>query len=338
MLRERPAARRRRGKRAPAVGSGTRHVPVPDLRRRAAEGGFGDDRRLSAMPEDERDIWAEWLAEGRSGGDAEVRRAQVEELAPVREKVLDRSSLAPGETLLDVGCGEGLIGFGALERGAGRVIFSDVSEYLLGACREAADHLGASDRCSFVRAATEDLHGVGDDTVDVVTTRSVLIYVAAKDKAFREFFRVLKPGGRISLFEPINRFGMEERRQGFWSYPGDGLSDLARRIEGVFTAIQPLSDPMLDFDERDLVALAEQAGFFPIELELRAEIRSTKPLPWDAFLNISGNPKIPTFAQAMEQALTPEERRRVSDHLRPLVEQGRGVWRMAHAFLTGSKP
>ncbi|HSB39610.1 MAG TPA: hypothetical protein VLD13_11020 [Gaiellaceae bacterium] len=37
--------------------------------------------------------------------------------------MIDRAALAEGETLLDVGCGEGLIGLGALERGAGRVIF-----------------------------------------------------------------------------------------------------------------------------------------------------------------------------------------------------------------------
>ena len=40
----------------------------------------------------------------------------------------------------------------------------------------------------------------------------------------------------------------------------------------------------------------------------------------------------------MDQVLTPEERDRVTEHLRPLVEEGRGVWRMAHAFLTATKP
>jgi hypothetical protein len=40
----------------------------------------------------------------------------------------------------------------------------------------------------------------------------------------------------------------------------------------------------------------------------------------------------------MDQALTPEERERVTDHLRPLVEEGRGVWRMAYALLSAVKP
>ena len=95
---------------------------------------------------------------------------------------------------------------------------------------------------------------------------------------------------------------------------------------------------MLDFDERDLMRFAEKGGFFPIELELEAEIRAMEPKPWDAFLNQSGNPKIPTISEAMDQALTPEEQERFAAHLRVLVEEGKGVWRMAHAFLRAVKP
>ena len=256
----------------------------------------------------------------------------------MRDKVLDRAGLAAGETLLDVGCGEGMIGFGALERGAGHVVFSDISDDLLDFCREAAEALGVSERCSFVKAGAADLTGIADESVDVVTTRSVLIYVPEKAQSFAEFFRVLRPGGRFSSFEPINRFGMEERREGFWGYPGNGVSDLAERVEQIYAEIQPPDDPMLDFDERDLIRLAEEAGFFPIDLELQAQIRAMEPKPWEAFLNQSGNPKIPTISEAMDQALTPEERERFSAHLRRLVEEGNGVWRMAHAYLRAVKP
>jgi ubiquinone/menaquinone biosynthesis C-methylase UbiE len=285
------------------------------------------------VPEGQRDIWAEWLAVRRFGGDPEQRRRMLDDLAPVRDKVLDRSGLAAGETLLDVGCGEGMIAFGALERGAGHVIFSDISQDVLDFCRQLAD-----ERCSFVRAPAEDLTAIPDGSVDVVTTRSVLIYTAEKERAFREFFRVLRPGGRISLYEPINRFGMEEKRRDLWGYPSDGVGELVQRILRVYEEIQPASDPMLDFDERDLVALAEAADFFPIELELRAEVKAPEPRPWNAFVNHSGNPKVPTIAEAMDQALAPEERERLAEHLRPLVEQGAGVWRMAHAYLAATKP
>jgi arsenite methyltransferase len=285
-----------------------------------------------------RDIWAEWLAVHRYGGDPDVRRETLQKLAEVRDKVLDRAALSEGETLLDVGCGEGMVGFGALDRGAGHVVFSDISGDVLDVCRETAAALGVLDRCSFVNARAEELSEIGDGSVDVVTTRSVLIYVKAKARAFAEFFRVLRPGGRISVFEPINRFCLAEKAQGFWGYPSDGLADLAAKVDRIYDEIQPPTDPMLDFDERDLIRLAEEAGFFPIELELQAEIRPTEPRPWPAFLNTSGNPRIPTIAEAMDRALTPEEREQFSEYLRPLVEEGRGVWRMAYARLSGVRP
>ena len=290
------------------------------------------------MEAKKRDIWAEWLAVHRHGGDPEVRRQMLEGMAALRDKVLDRAWLAEGETLLDVGCGEGLIGFGALERGAGHVVFSDISDDCLELCREAAASLGLSERCSFVNAGAEDLGRIDDASVDVVATRSVLIYVADKAGAFAEFFRVLRPGGRVSLFEPINRFGMEKRRQGFWGYPGDGLTELAARVDRIYEQIQPPDDPMLDFDERDLIRLAEGAGFFPVELELHAAVSPIEPRPWNAFLNSSGNPKIPTIGEAIDQALTTEERERFIEHLRPLVEEGKGVSRMAQAYLRAQKP
>ena len=87
----------------------------------------------------------------------------------------------------------------------------------------------------------------------------------------------------------------------------------------------------------DLLQLAENAGFYPLRLYLEAEIKSVDPRPWDTFVNTSGNPNIPTIGEAMEQALTPAERGRLTEHLRPLVEDGCGEWRMATAYLAGTK-
>jgi len=49
------------------------------------------------------------------------------------------------------------------------------------------------------------LDPIQSESVDVATTRSVLIYVPDKRAAFAALHRVLRLGGRISLFEPINR-------------------------------------------------------------------------------------------------------------------------------------
>ena len=91
------------------------------------------------------DRWHRWLLDLRFGGDAACREKDLTEfLYPVRDAVLDGARLRPGDTLLDVGTGDGLIAFGALERlgPSGRVIFSDISQDLLDHCRKAASAEG----------------------------------------------------------------------------------------------------------------------------------------------------------------------------------------------------
>jgi hypothetical protein len=171
-----------------------------------------------------------------------------------------------------------------------------------------------------------------------VTTRSVLIYVARKAEAFGEFARILRAGGRVSIYEPINRFAASADPQSLGGYDLRGHDEIAGKLRGVFEALQPHdSDPMLDFDERDLIRLAEQAGFYPIALTLEAVVEPLPPRRWEGFVNMSGNPNIPTLAEAMDEVLTPSERERLTAHLRPLVEQGHGTWRMATAFLVATK-
>jgi SAM-dependent methyltransferase len=214
------------------------------------------------------------------------------------------------------------------------VIFVDVSGDLLDFCREAARALGVLDRCRFVDASADDLGAIDNGSVDVVTTRSVLVYASRKREALGEFARVLRAGGRITLLEPINRFALRDADT--WAgYDLGPLGGVGRKVRAVYEALQPReSDPMLDFDERDLVLLAEEAGFFPIRLDLEAVIEATEPRTWDGFLNSSGNPSIPTLAEA----LTPDEREDLVAHLRPQVEQGLGQWRMAGAYLAATKP
>jgi len=79
-----------------------------------------------------RDKWAEWVLARRDADDAEQKRRALEFLGPIRDRVLENARVRPGEVVLDVGAGDGLIAFGAmpLVEESGRVVFCDVSQDL----------------------------------------------------------------------------------------------------------------------------------------------------------------------------------------------------------------
>jgi arsenite methyltransferase len=114
---------------------------------------------------------------------------------------------------------------------------------------------------------------------------------------------------------------------------------LAVRLEALYDSIQsPGDDPMLDFDDRDLVRHAEQAGFATIDLELRVTVKNGKhPVPWERALRMSGNPRVPSLGEALDRALSPREVAEFTAYLKPLVESGTARERTAVAYLTAAK-
>ncbi len=316
------------------------------------------------------DCWARWLLERRHGGDVTWREGMLQAMAQWRDRVLDNAGVRPGDTVLDVGCGDGLIAFGALDRvgPTGRVIFSDVSQELLDHCAELARAMGRDGQCEFVRAAADDLAPVADASVDVVTTRSVLIYVELKQVAFQEFYRVLRPGGRISIFEPINRFAYPEPPSRFMGYDVTPVQDLAAKVLAAYARCeQTTMQSMIDFDERDLLRFAERAGFPEVQMDAHFQVisypRALPPLPellgtapdtrreaareagrvarrgasWEAFLRSSPNPLASTLEEAMAAALSPDEAERFTAHLRPLFETNQTEERMEYVYLWAVK-
>jgi arsenite methyltransferase len=89
----------------------------------------------------------------------------------------------------------------------------------------------------------------------------------------------------------------------------------------VFETLQPRDrDPMLNFDDRDLVTLAEGSGFERVRLTLEVETEPPEPIPWDAYVDVAWNPKIPTLREVIEQVLSRDEQARYA--LRPILDRG----------------
>jgi demethylmenaquinone methyltransferase / 2-methoxy-6-polyprenyl-1,4-benzoquinol methylase len=117
-----------------------------------------------------------------------------------RRALLDAVDPRPGDRVLDVATGTGLVAFGLARRGA-EVTGVDQSEQMLAvARRRLADHPDLTSRVSFVHGEAEHLP-FADGAFDALTFTYLLRYVDDPSATIRELSRVVKPGGRIGMVE-----------------------------------------------------------------------------------------------------------------------------------------
>lgn len=122
-----------------------------------------------------------------------------------RRRQLRLAGLRPGMAVVDVACGTGMVTRACLDvlAGSGGVLGVDPSEGMLAEARRRV--AGAS----FARGHAEALPAA-DGSADFVVMGYALRHVAELEAAFREFRRVLRPGGRLLVLEvsrPTSRLG-----------------------------------------------------------------------------------------------------------------------------------
>lgn len=121
----------------------------------------------------------------------------AEQLRPAQDLMLALADLQPGERVLDIACGTGLVTFRAADAvgSGGFVAASDISEDMVTTVAEAAAARGITG--DFRRMDAETLEHP-DASFDAVLCGLGLMYVAEPPNAIREMRRALAPGGRAA--------------------------------------------------------------------------------------------------------------------------------------------
>jgi arsenite methyltransferase len=295
------------------------------------------------------DIWADWLLHRRFADDpAYAERVRLVVQGYI-DRVLNHAQISPNAQILDVGAGEGTLGFRAIERfGSGlHVTMSDISSAMLSHASQQAEEQGVSEQCSFVETSADSLSDIPEASVDVVTSRSVLAYVADKRAAFRAMYRVLKPGGCVSIAEPIfqdEAFDTVLLKNRVEAQAPDvrdlGLTLLHRWKSAQFpdTPEKIVQSPIANYSERDLMRWAVGEGFAEIHLELHVDVKPSIIQSWEVFLGASPHPWAPSLKTIMDEQFTAQERAHFEAMVRPSIEAGHPVSIDRMAYLSARKP
>jgi ubiquinone/menaquinone biosynthesis C-methylase UbiE len=280
------------------------------------------------------DPWAEWLVRTRFAGwsDEDVRDA-LAGLEATRDRVLDRAAIRSGDIVVDVGAGTGLLTFGALTMvGDGWVVAVDPSVDCVEELRRLA-HEASAAGIQYLLGDAETLP-LPDASVDVVITRSGLIYLADTSGAAAEFHRVLRSGGRVSVFEPVNRRGDCVAGVVDWTPLGD---DLARRVREEAEAAAATS-VLMRFDEERFARELGEVGFADVEVAAEEPVEewSVTEESVDLRLDAVGAPGQPTLRERWQAAFEPGELEVLVGHLKGL--SGTTLrFRRPQAFLAARK-
>jgi arsenite methyltransferase len=115
-----------------------------------------------------------------------------------------------GDTVVDLGSGAGNDCFvaRALTGSAGKVIGIDMTEQMIEKANNNVRKLGYKN-VEFRLGDIEEMP-VESDSTDVVISNCVLNLVPDKAKAFSEIFRILKPGGHLSVSDVVLRGDLPE--------------------------------------------------------------------------------------------------------------------------------
>src|SRR5207247_1326369 len=120
---------------------------------------------------------------------AHYERFWAEQLRPAQNRLLQMAELRPGERVLDVACGTGLVTLRAAAAvgPSGSVVGTDISEAMVAALRQAAAGPGVG-RVSAERMDAEDLR-LAAETFDVALCALGLMYVPDPVASLREMLR-----------------------------------------------------------------------------------------------------------------------------------------------------
>jgi ubiquinone/menaquinone biosynthesis C-methylase UbiE len=174
-------------------------------------------------------IWRTYAESGTTPPESYERYFVPSIAQPFAEDLVAAAALQPGERVLDVACGTGVVARLAAQRvgGSGDVAGLDVDPGMLAVARSAADAAGSAIRWYETSAESMPLP---DEAFDAVLCQLSLQFVDHKATALREMRRVLAPGGRVLVNVPRPTRLFDTFDEALSRHAGDEAAGLLRTV------------------------------------------------------------------------------------------------------------
>ena len=168
-------------------------MAAPDQRQERVEFGRRSSWRESAGLDD---------AQAREHAARLELRARAESETAVRNEYIEMLGVAPGNSVLDLGCGSGAVTRALARRvvPGGHVVGMDASASMLKIARELADETGVGENIEFKVGDCRALP-LPDASFDCVLAATMLSHVPNPEDALAEMVRVTRRGGRVGVFD-----------------------------------------------------------------------------------------------------------------------------------------
>jgi demethylmenaquinone methyltransferase / 2-methoxy-6-polyprenyl-1,4-benzoquinol methylase len=184
-----------------------------------------------------------------------------------RATLVDQVNPLPGQRVLDVATGTGMVAFALARRGCD-VVGLDQSEDMLSVARRHLDedHPSLASRITFRQGEAEALP-FADGEFDALSFTYLLRYVDDRAATMRELARVVKPGGRIGMVE----FGVPESpalRAAWRLHTRVGLPLIGRAVSPAWVEVGRFLGPNIEelyAQEPDLADLWSRSGIEKVQ-------------------------------------------------------------------------
>ena len=131
-------------------------------------------------------------------GDEKISITEAQRL--MVEQLYKKLGLKADALLLDAGCGEGEVAIYLANKYQLQIKGIDILDFSIKKANEKRTRLGLENKVEFQVGDYTSLN-FSDGTFDRVYTMETLVHASDYQKALREFYRVLKPTGKLVLFE-----------------------------------------------------------------------------------------------------------------------------------------